>query len=50
MTLKRELPRSVSTQYAIGEELRNNFRKNEGMEPKPKQHLIIDVTVDGSKV
>ena len=49
-TLKDELPRSVGVQYATGDQWRSNFRKNEGMEPKPKQHLIIDVTVDGSKV
>ena len=29
MTLKDELPRSVGAQYAIGEEWRNNSRKNE---------------------
>ena len=30
--LKEELPRSVSTQYATGDQWRNNSRKNEGME------------------
>ena len=30
-TLKDELPRSVSAQYASGEEWRNNSRKNEGL-------------------
>jgi len=34
MTLKYKLPRSVSTQYATGEEWRNISRKNEEMEPK----------------
>ena len=29
---------------------RNNSRKNEGMEPKQKQHSVEDVTGDGSKV
>ena len=29
---------------------RNISRKNEGMEPKPKQHPVVDVTGDGSKV
>ena len=29
---------------------RNNSRKNEGMEPKQKQHPLVDVTGDGSKV
>ena len=32
--LKEELPRSVSAQYATGDQWRNNSRKNEGMEPK----------------
>ena len=47
-TLKDELPRSVGTQYATGEEWRNSPRKNEEMEPKPKQHPVVDVTSDGS--
>ena len=34
--LKEELPRAVSTQYATGDQWRNNSRKNEGMEPKQK--------------
>ena len=29
---------------------RNNLRKNEGMVPKQKQHLVVDVTGDRSKV
>ena len=49
-TLKDELPRSEGTQYATGEEWKNNSRKNEEMEPKLKQCPIADVTVDGSKV
>ena len=49
-TLKDELPRLVGAQYATGEEWRNNSRKNEEMEPKQKQHSIMDVTADGSKV
>ena len=48
--LKEELPRSVAAQYATGEEWRNNSRKNEGMEPKQKQHPVADVTGDGSEV
>ena len=28
----------------------NNSRKNEEMEPKQKQHPVVDVTGDGSKV
>ena len=37
-------------EYATGDQWRNNFRKNEGMEPKQKQHPLLDVTVDRSKV
>ena len=33
-TLKDELPRSVGTHYAIGEEWRNSSRKNEEAKPK----------------
>ena len=50
MTLKDELPRSVGAQYATGDQWRNNSRKNEEMEPKQKQHQVVDVTSDGSKV
>ena len=49
-TLKEELPRSVGAQYATGDQWRNNSRKNEETEPKQKQHLVMDVTGDGSKV
>ena len=38
--LKEELPRSVGAQYATGDQWRNNFRKNERMEPKQKQHAL----------
>ena len=48
--LKEELPRSVGAQYATGDQWRNNSRKNEGTEPKQKQHPIVDVTGDRSKV
>ena len=48
--LKEELPRSVSYQYATGDQWRNNSRKKEGMEPKPKQYPVLDVTSDRSKV
>ena len=48
--LKEELPRSVGAQYATGDQWRNNSRKNEEMEPKQKQHRVVDVTGDGSKV
>ena len=49
-TLKDKLPRSVGVQYTTGEEWRNNSRKNEETEPKQKQHPVVDVTGDGSKV
>ena len=49
-TLKDELPTLVGTQYATGEEWRNNSRNNEEMEPKQKQHPVVDMTGDGSKV
>ena len=48
--LKEELPRSLGAQYATGDQRRNNSRKNEGMEPKQKQHPVVDVTGDRSKV
>ena len=48
--LKKELPRSVGAQYVTGEEWRNNSRKNEEMESKQKQHPLMDVTGDGSKI
>ena len=35
-TLKDELPRSVGAQHAIGDQWRNNARKNEETEPKQK--------------
>ena len=50
MALNGEHPRSVGAQYATGEELRNNSKKNEEMEPKQKQLPGVDVTGDGSKV
>ena len=50
MTLKDELPRSGGAQYATEEEWRNNSRKNEETEPKQKQHPVVDVTGDGSRV
>ena len=46
---KYELPRSLGSQYATGGQWTNNFRKNEGMEPKQKQHTVVDVTGDRSK-
>ena len=49
-TLKNEFTRSVGTQYATGNQWRNNSRKNEEMKPKEKQHPVADVTDDVSKV
>ena len=48
--LKEEFPRSVGAQYATGDQWRNNYRKNEGMEPKQKQYPVVDVTGDRSKI
>ena len=46
----KELPRSVGAQYAIGDEWQKNCRKHEVVEPKQKQHPVVDVTGEGSKV
>ena len=48
--LKEKFPRSVGAQYATGEQWRNNSRKNEETESKQKQHPVVDVTGDRSKV
>ena len=40
MIPKEELPRSLGAQYATGDQWRNNYRKNEGMEPKQKQYPV----------
>ena len=47
--LKEKLPKSVGAQYATGDQWRNNSIKNEEMEPKQKQHSVVDVTGDRSK-
>ena len=49
-TLKDELPRLVGAQYTTGDQWRNNSRKNEEMEPKQKQHPVVDGTGLRSKV
>ena len=49
-TLEDELPRLVGAQYATGDQWRNNSGKNEEMDSKQKQHTVVDVTGDGSKV
>ena len=48
--MKKEIPVSVGARYATGDQWRNNSRKKEGMEPKQKQHPVVDVTDDRSKV
>ena len=48
-TLKDERPKSLGTQYTTGDQWRNNSRKNEEMEPKKKQHPVVNVTGDESK-
>ena len=48
--LKDELLRSVGAQYATGDKWTNNSIKNEEMEPKQKQHPVVDVTGVRSKV
>src|SRR5574340_258044 len=48
--LKEKLPRSVGAQYATRDQWRNNFRKNERMEPKQKQYPVVDGTGDRSKI
>ena len=40
-----ELPRSVGAQYATGDQWRNNSRKNEGMEPKQRQHKAVGLVI-----
>ena len=49
-TLKDKLPRSVGAQYATGDQWRNNSSKSEEMEPKQKQHPVVEVTGDGNKL
>ena len=48
-TLKDELPRFLGAQYGTGDQWGNNSRKNEEMEPKLKQHPVVDVTGDRVK-
>ena len=49
-TLKDELPSLVGAQYATKDQWRNNFKKNEAMESKQKQHPAVDVTGQRRKV
>ena len=41
--VKDELPRLVGAKYTT-DQWRNNSRKNEEVEPKPKQHPVVDGT------
>ena len=50
ITLKDELLRLAGSQDVTGEGWRNNSRKNEETEPNQKQHPVLNVTGDGSKV
>ena len=49
-TLKDKLPGSAGVQYATGDQWRNNSTENVEIEPKQKQHPVVDLTGDGSKV
>ena len=49
-TLKDELHTLVGVQYATGDHWTNNSREKERMEPKQKQHPVVDVTGDRNKV
>ena len=48
--MKDELPRLIGAQYTTGDQWRNNSRKHGETEPKQKQHTVVDVTDDRSKV
>ena len=49
-TFKDRLPRLIGAHDATGDQWRNNYTKNEEMEPKQKQHPVVDMTDNGSKV
>ena len=49
-TLKDELPRLVGSQYANGDQWRNNSRKNEDAKTKQQQDPVVDVPGNGSDV
>jgi len=50
LMLKDELCRLVGAQCTTREECRNSSGKNVDTKPKQKQHPVVDVTGDGSKV
>ena len=52
-SMKRQKDRTLKDElliYATGEEWRNNSRKNDEKESKPKQHPAVDMTSGGNKV
>ena len=49
-TFKDRLSRLVGAYDATGDQWRNNSTKNEETELKQKQHPVVDMTGDGSKV
>ena len=50
MTLKDELSRPGGAQQATGEEQRNSPRRNNEVQPKQKQRLVVDESDGESKV
>ena len=44
--LKEGLPRPVGAHYATVDQWRNNTRKNEGVEPKQKQHPVMNMVME----
>ena len=50
MTQKVEFPGLIGAQYTTGDQWRNNFRKNEEMEPKQKQHPLVNGTGNRSNI
>ena len=50
-SIKRQKDRTLKDELSsTGDPWRNNSRKNEGMEPKQKQHPAVDMTGDRSKI
>ena len=49
-TLKDELPMFVGAQYVIGDQWRNNSRKNVAFGPKQKRLSVVNVSGSESKV
>ena len=50
MKTERRTAQAVGAQYATRDQWRNNSRKSKETEPKQKQHPVLDVNGDGSKV